>query len=189
MSIVSSSRSPAKDLRSRVGQNDRQRRRRGCAHYIGDRRRAPYQPAHQSAEYRRQPPRARHRRPRAGHSRTDLLRPVPTPAASRPTPKRRDGVLRTRRPTARAAGALGLRPLALVVLLATTLGVLALGDIAKHTARARAHRLQIQTQQVGNLDKVRIDHIAIAQRIDERQCILERLGATARRGNVARLLQ
>ena len=97
--------------------------------------------------------------------------------------------MRTGRPTAGAACTLGLRPLALVVLLATTLGILALGNIAKHAARARTHRVQVQPQQVGNLDKVRIDHVAIAQRIDERQRILKRFGTTARRGNVARLLQ
>ena len=74
-------------------------------------------------------------------------------------------------------------------MLATALRIFALGDIEKHAARARAHGLQIQTQQIGNLDKVRIDHIAIAQRIDKRQRIFQRLGATAWRGDVARLLQ
>ena len=82
-----------------------------------------------------------------------------------------------------------MRPLAFIVLLATSFRIFALGDIAKHTARARTHGLQIQTQQIGNLDKVRIDHIAVAQRIDKRQRILQRLGTTARRGDVARLLQ
>ena len=82
-----------------------------------------------------------------------------------------------------------MRPLAFIVLLTTSFRILALGDIAKHTARARTHCLQIQTQQVGNLNKVRVDHIAVAQRIDKRQRILQRLGATARRGDVARLLQ
>ena len=79
--------------------------------------------------------------------------------------------------------------MALIVLLTTSFRILALGDIAKHTTRARAHRLQIQTQQIGNLDKVRVDHIAVAQRIDKRQRIFQRLSATARRGDVTRLLQ
>ena len=74
-------------------------------------------------------------------------------------------------------------------MLATALRIFALGDIAKHATRTRSHRLQIQTQQIGNLDKVRVNHIAIAQRIDERESVLQRLGATARRGDVARLLQ
>ena len=82
-----------------------------------------------------------------------------------------------------------MRALTLVALLTTSFRILTLGDIAKHTARARAHGLQVQTQQIGNLDKVRVDHIAVTQRVDERQRVLERFGATARRGNVARLLQ
>ena len=74
-------------------------------------------------------------------------------------------------------------------MLATAFRIFALGDVAKHAARARAHRLQIQTQQIGNLDKVRVNHIAIAQRIDKRQSIFKRLGATAWRSDVTRLLQ
>ena len=104
-------------------------------------------------------------------------------------PSTATGIARTRRPTARATGPLSLCPLALIVLLTTSFRILALGDIAKHTTRARAHRLQIQTQQIGNLDKVRVDHIAVAQRIDKRQRIFQRLSATARRGDVTRLLQ
>ena len=61
-------------------------------------------------------------------------------------PSTATGIVRTRRPTARATGPLSLSPLALIVLLATSFRILALGDIAKHTARARTHRLQIQTQ-------------------------------------------
>ena len=82
-----------------------------------------------------------------------------------------------------------MRPLAFIVLLTTSFRIFALGDIAKHATRTRANRLQIQTQQIGNLDKVCVDHIAIAQRIDKRQRIFQRLGTTARRGDVTRLLQ
>lgn len=72
------------------------------------------------------------------------------------------GTARTSRTAARAsslrtARALDLRALTLVVLLTPALGILTLGDIAKHAARARAHGLQVQTQQVSNLDKVRVD--------------------------------
>ena len=181
---------PRQRLSLQVGQHDRHRRRRGRVRCIGNRRSAIHANRHIDRRHivddlDRRGPVSLERHivvrlllDRRGHRRRRPRRPG---AARRP--------LRTRRPTARAARALGLRSLALVILLATTLGILALGNIAKHAARARTHRVQVQPQQVGNLDKVRIDHVAIAQRIDERQRILKRFGTTARRGNVARLLQ
>ena len=181
---------PCQGLAFQVGEHDRHRRNRRRARTIGNGSRPIHSRRHVNRRHvvddldRRGPvglerhvvvrlilDRCRHRRRGARH------------------PSAAGRALRTSRPTARATRALGLRPLALIVLLAAALGILALGDIAKNAARARAHRLQIQAKQVGNLDKVRIDHVAVAQRIDKCERILECLGTTARRGDVARLLQ
>ncbi|VWM03191.1 Uncharacterised protein [Collinsella intestinalis] len=96
---------------------------------------------------------------------------------------------RSRRGSTCGLLSIGRRLSALALLLATTRGLLALLHLSEHLAGARADRIDIQTESIGDLHVIAIDHVARTQRIDELEGRTHRLGAAARCGDIAFLLE
>lgn len=62
-------------------------------------------------------------------------------------------------------------------------------NLAEHVGRSLAHHGDVDVQQVRDAHVVGVDHIARAQGVDESKRVVERLGATARSGDVASILK